>query len=803
MGKIARPLIVVGLWMLIVMQGKVSPAHIERTTNDYGQARTVYIVHMDQSPTDGVSTPEAALSRYTQLLQTLKPASTLDSKSESAILPLHVYSSVCHGFSAHLTSEEAEALKHVNGVLAVYPDTMVPLLTTRTPEFLGLTTSLRNLWLDGDLKEDVIIGMIDTGVWPESESFSDEGLGPVPARWKGICESGEDFNATHCNNKMIGARYYFFGMEKHMSSVAPSKKPGKGVILSPRDDDGHGTHTASTAAGSMVPNANLFGSANGTARGMAPKARIAMYKVCWQFTNGEMCLMSDILKAIDDSVADGVDIISMSLGGYALPYTKDMLSIGTFGAMNKGVFVSCAAGNNGPNLQTVTNVSPWMMTVAAGTVDRAFPANLELGNGKIIPGQSMYQLKDGVADNAVQLITGADAALNDTSKATLCLSGSLDPSLAKGRIVVCARGTNGRIEKGAEVLAAGGAGMVLYNTDVWGEDTVADPHFLPATHVGPKAGVALLAYMSGTPNPVGKFQFLGTQLGVTPAPAVAIFSSRGPNSVTPEVLKPDISAPGVNILAAWSPNLSITRVRSDPRFVDFNIISGTSMATPHITGLAALLKAAHPDWSPAAIKSAMMTTASRIDNTGGKMVDSATMAEATPFEYGAGQVQPEKALDPGLVYDMGPQDYVDFLCAVNVTGEDLKLFTSYNKKLSCPKKSVGVENLNYPSFSAVFKERPSRSHISMKMKRTLTNVGSAKSTYSSQVIAPSDVKITITPSVLKFHTKNQKKKFTVKVKTVNTPDSSLTNTTVTSFAYLVWTNGVHVVQSPIAISLHK
>ncbi|KAG0570034.1 hypothetical protein KC19_6G134200 [Ceratodon purpureus] len=753
MEKIARPLVVVGLWMLFVMQGKVSPAHIDfkernsfvPTTDDYGQTRTTYIVHMDQSPTHGASNPEAALSRYTQLLQMLKSASTLDSSSRSAILPLHVYSSACHGFSAHLTSDEAEALKQVNGVLAVYPDTIVPLLTTRTPELLGLTTSSRNLWLDGDLKEDIIIGMIDTWVWPENKSFSDEGLRLVPTRWKGICESGENFNASYCNNKMIGARYYFSGMEKQLSSVTHSKAYGKMLIRSPRDDDGHRSHTASTAPGSMVPNANMFGCANGIARGMAPKARIVAY------------------KAINDSVADGVDIISPSPGGPILPYVKDSIAIGTFGAMSKGVFVSCSAGNNGPKLQTVTNVSPWMMTVGAGTVDRAFPANLGLGDGKIIPRQSMYQLKaNGVADNAIQLITGADATLNDTSKAALCMSGSLDHSLAKGRIVVCERGINGHIQKGAEVLVAAGTSMVLYNTDAEGEDTIFDAHYLLATHVCAEAGAALLAYMSGTSNPVEKFQFLGMQLGVTPALAVASFSSRRRNSLTPDVLKPDISAPGVNILAAWSPNLSITKIRFDPRFVDFNIISGTSI--------------------PAAIKSAMMTTASRIDNMGGKMVDAATMAEATPFENGAGQVQPEKALNPGLVYDMGPQDYVDFLCAFNITPEDMKLFTAYNKYLV---------------------ERPFCSHISMKMKRTLTNVGSAKSTYSSQIIAPSDVKITVTPSVLKFHTKNQKKKFTVKVKLVNTPDSSLKNTTVTSFAYLVWTNGVHVVQSPITISLHK
>ncbi|KAG0559501.1 hypothetical protein KC19_10G110000 [Ceratodon purpureus] len=793
MEKIAGVVVLFGLWVLITGQGAATPVHVNlndrklstpTTDQDHGQTRT-YIAHMTHSLTHGNF--EMALSKYSQLLQTVKQASAH---------PLHVYHSACHGFSAHLTSQEAEALRQVDGVLGVFPDKEISLQTTRTPEFLGLST-LKGLWPDGHFGDDVIVGMIDSGVWPESNSFSDVGLGPIPARWKGTCETGPGFNTSHCNRKLIGARYFYAAYEKKYNISLNSTRE----FMSARDAQGHGTHTASTAAGSPVSSANLFGSANGTARGMAPKARIAVYKVCWLDGN---CAESDILAAIDQAVADGVDIISLSLGDPVVPYTQDNLAIGAFGAVKKGIFVSCAGGNNGSfGLGTVTNIAPWVMTAAASTVDRTFPANVELGDGQILSGLSLYQLGGG---QAAQLIAGVNASTagNDTASAK-CLAGSLNPALVKGKIVVCERGENLPVEKGAEVQAVGGAGMILTNTALEGESIRADAHYLPSSHVGARAGSTILTYMNANPSPVGKFQFVGSQLGVKPAPMVASFSSRGPNSLTPQVLKPDIAAPGVNILAAWTGAVGPSNVNPpDTRKVDFNIISGTSMACPHITGLAALLKAAHPDWSPSAIKSAMMTTATLLDNTGGAITDQATNAEANPFLYGSGHVQPERALDPGLVYDMGPQDYVNFLCASNVTAQEILLFT-HNETATCPESPVRIEDMNYPSFSAVFEEAPSLLPISMNMTRTVTNVGNANATYTAQVVAPSGIQITVQPDVLSFLAMNETKNFTLQVTTVNTPDSSLEGISVTQFAFLVWSDGpgTHLVQSPIAISVYK
>ncbi|KAG0561397.1 hypothetical protein KC19_9G061800 [Ceratodon purpureus] len=805
MDMIAARIVLLGLWMLVAGHwGQASPVHIDLndrrllapTAGEYHGDTGTYIVHMDKSSTHSLLAPlETPLSRYSQLLQTLKQDMTLVVNGKPATLPIHVYSSVCQGFSARLTSQEAAALRKMTGVLAVYPDAIRYQHTTRTPEFLGLSSS-NGLWPDSHFGDDVIIGVLDTGVWPERDSFSDAGLGPVPARWKGICETGKDFNVSHCNNKLIGARYYVAGYEAALNATG---KPLNESLesRSPRDTDGHGTHTASTAAGSEVPGANLFGLANGTARGMAPKARIAVYKVCW--IGG--CHDSDILAAFDQAVADGVDIISLSAGGPALRYNA--IAIGAFGAMEKGVFVSCSAGNEGPGLGTVENFAPWIMTVAASTIDRDFPANVILANGQILQGQSLYVGK-GLPSNVTQMITGADATTGNVTDSTLCAPGSLNPAFVTGKIVVCKRGVIDRVVKGAVVLAAGGAGMILYNGAADGGGVVADPHVLPAIHVDAKMGVNILAYMKSTATPIGNIQFQGTRYNVK-APIVADFSSRGPSVVNPQVAKPDITAPGVNILAAWTGAAGPTNLEFDTRRVNFNIISGTSMSCPHISGLGALLKAAHPDWGPAAIKSAMMTTATIRDNGQVDVItDQFDGAEATPLQYGSGHVRPEMALDPGLVYDLGFQDYVNFLCASNYTARAIELFTTtHNETITCPRSPIRVEDLNYPSFVAIFTQPPSMLSITMNMTRTVTNVGNANATYRAQIVQPPDTVITVYPDVLSFSAVNEKKSFTIEVTTVNAPSATQSNVPVFTFGFLVWTDGVRAVQSPISIIVFK
>ncbi|KAK6914632.1 Peptidase S8/S53 domain [Dillenia turbinata] len=313
---------------------------------------------------------------------------------------------------------------------------------------------------------------------------------------------------------------------------------------SPRDSDGHGTHTASIAAGRYVFPASTLGYARGVAAGMAPKARLAAYKVCWNAG----CYDSDILAAFDAAVSDGVDVISLSVGGVVVPYYLDAIAIGAFGASDAGIFVSASAGNGGPGGLTVTNVAPWVTTVGAGSIDRDFPAEVKLGNGKIIAGESVYS-GPGLDPSRLYTLTYAGSEGGDGYSSSLCLEGSLDPNFVKGKIVVCDRGINSRAAKGEVVRKAGGIGMILANGVFDGEGLVADCHVLPAAAVGATSGDLIRRYVSTSSkskNPAtATIVFRGTRLGLKPAPVVASFSARGPNPESPEILKPDAIDPGL------------------------------------------------------------------------------------------------------------------------------------------------------------------------------------------------------------------------------------------------------------------
>jgi subtilisin family serine protease len=728
-------------------------------------------------------------------LQALEGAQILE--GVSAVGPeglMHVYDTVFHGFSAKLTPQEASYMESMPGVLSLYPDGVKQLHTTRTPEFLGLSTT-NGLWPESDYGEDVIIGVLDTGVWPESSSFSDNDMGPVPERWRGICESGTAFSSSACNKKLIGARFFCQGYEAASGPMNESLE-----YRSPRDSEGHGTHTSSTAGGRDVANASLLGYAEGTARGMAPLARIAVYKICWEVG----CYDSDILAAFDRAVADGVDIISLSVGGAVVPYSIDSIAIGSFGASKKGIFVSCSAGNKGPGPFTVSNIAPWIMTVGASTLDRAFPANVLLNDGTTVHGVSLYS-GPGIGNEPLPLIYSADAGkeddsgLNTRESARVCLAGSLDPNLVSGKVVLCERGSNARVEKGAAVLAAGGAGMILANTEIDGEGLIADSHVLPATSVGNNGGQVILSYIRTVKDPKVTIEFEGTVLNVKPAPVVASFSSRGPNSETPQILKPDVVGPGVNILAAWTGAAGPTGLAFDTRRVNFNLISGTSMSCPHISGIGALLRAAHPDWSPAAIKSALMTTASRFDNWKGILYDEATGNVSSPFDFGAGAVQPQKANNPGLVYDIVTRDYVNLLCALKYTPKQIQVLNI--ETVVCPSTAILPNNFNYPSFAAIF-EATALVPQSATFIRTVTNVGLPNSTYTFSTLSPEGVTITVEPEVLVFTALHEKQTFTLHVE-VKWQGELSPHERDTKFAYLTWTDGIHDVQSPVAITRNR
>ncbi|XP_010552189.1 PREDICTED: subtilisin-like protease SBT1.5 [Tarenaya hassleriana] len=711
---------------------------------------------------------------------------------------IHTYDTVFHGFSARLSAEDAQQLMDLPHVISIIPEQVRRLHTTRSPEFLGLTTTDKaGLLKESDFGSDLVIGVIDTGIWPERPSFNDKALGPVPSKWKGQCFVSDDFPATVCNRKLVGARYFCGGYEATNGKMNETTE-----YRSPRDSDGHGTHTASIAAGRYVFPASTLGYARGVAAGMAPKARLAAYKVCWN----SGCYDSDILAAFDAAVADGVDVVSLSVGGVVVPYYLDAIAIGAFGAIDRGIFVSASAGNGGPGGMTVTNVAPWMTTVGAGTIDRDFPADVKLGNGKVVPGVSLYGGPGLDPGRMYAVIYGGSLLGGDGYSSSLCLEGSLDPNMVKGKIVLCDRGINSRATKGEVVRKAGGIGMILANGVFDGEGLVADCHVLPATAVGSSGGDEIRKYISGSgkpgssSEPTATIVFKGTRLGVRPAPVVASFSARGPNPESPEILKPDVIAPGLNILAAWPDKIGPSGVPSDKRRTEFNILSGTSMACPHVSGLAALLKAAHPDWSPAAIRSALMTTAYTVDNRGEPMLEESTGNVSTVMDFGSGHVHPTKAMDPGLVYDLTPYDYVNFLCNSNYTGSNI--VTIARRKADCEgaKRAGHVGNLNYPSLSVVFQQFGD-GKMSTHFIRTVTNVGDSGSVYKVRVRPPSGISVTVEPERLSFRRIGQKLSFLVRVQATAvklSPGGTSVNT-----GYIVWSDGKRNVTSPLVVTLQQ
>ncbi|KAJ3673642.1 hypothetical protein LUZ60_005634 [Juncus effusus] len=721
-----------------------------------------YIIYMN--PAHRPSVHPTASDWYTSELQSL----SIDPSNHL----LYSYSSVAHGFAARLNEDHVPLLQNHPSVLLMVPDPVLNLHTTRSPSFLGLLPTSTPLQTLDSASSDVIIGVLDTGVWPESPSFSsDSSLPPVPDSWKGECEAGVDFAPSFCNRKLIGARSFSRGFHASGGSH-PS-----GEFASPRDQDGHGTHTASTAAGLSVANASLLGYATGTARGMATGARVAVYKVCWM----SGCLGSDILAGIDQAVSDGVDILSLSLGGGAAPYFRDTIAVGAFGAAERGVFVSCSAGNSGPSASSVANSAPWIATVGAGTLDRDFPAYATLGSGVRFAGVSLYS-GPPMGPKMVPIVYGSNK--NNASK--LCLAGTLDPVRVKGKIVLCDRGVNARVEKGAVVKLAGGAGMILANTAASGEELVADSHLLPAVAVGKKTGDKIRNYVVNNKRAKGVITFGGTVLGIKPSPVVAAFSSRGPNVVVPEILKPDLIGPGVNILAGWSGAAGPTGLVKDDRRTQFNIVSGTSMSCPHISGVAALLKAAHPDWSPAALKSALMTTSYTSDNTNSPLIDASGGQIANVFAYGAGYVDPQKALSPGLIYDIATEDYISFLCSLRYDAQHIQVITK-RSEVSCAKKS-NPGNLNYPSFSVGFGKKNV-----VKYTREVTNVGPSGSVYDVKVSGPDFVSVKVKPVRLVFKSVGQKARYSVTF-----VSKSSGNITSEAFGWLGWVNAQNVVRSPIA-----
>ncbi|KAL5710963.1 hypothetical protein ACHQM5_021466 [Ranunculus cassubicifolius] len=598
----------------------------------------VFIIHMDVS-----AMPKSFTDHHNWYVTTLAYLSTSTSTTSSSLKPLYTYYHAIHGFSAKLSALELKSLEDQPGFISAIRDVQVTLDTTHTPRFLQLNSNYgawpasnyrrdviiglvdTGIWpesqsfRDAGMPEvpsrwkDVIIGLVDTGIWPESQSFRDAGMPEVPSRWKGECEAGTSFSPTLCNRKLIGSRYFNKGLLANVPNVTI-------VENSTRDTEGHGTHTASTAAGSFVEGMpSYFGYATGIASGIAPQSRVAMYKALW----GQLSYTSDVLAAIDKAIDDGVDVLSLSFGSDRVPLYDDPIAIATFSAMEKGIFVAASAGNGGPWPGVLQNAIPWLVTVAAASFDRKFNAIVILGQREhTVVGESLYP--GNTSTQGVPLVF-----VNN------CINAE-DIQKVGYKIVVCCSLSRIFISNSPSVVHC-----------------MRFP--FPSVFLSLEDGQIVLDYIKSTSYPRAGMEFTKTtHIGTAPAP-------------------PDLMGPGTFVLASWTQTIPAAYLGSDQLFSKFNLQTGTSMSCPHVAGIAALLKCAHPEWSPTAIRSAMMTTSDVLDNTGNPIKDSGdSYRDASPLAMGAGHINPNKALEPGLVYDASTDDYVSLLCSLNYTMKQIQ-----------------------------------------------------------------------------------------------------------------------------------
>ena len=618
-------------------------------TNALADARKTYIVQLKDEPAatyvGGVSkmapTRAAQGTRFNiNAPEVVAYVGYLDQKQRSVAQlvgnapVLANYQVVFNGFAARLTEAEVKALRTSADVAEVFEDVAREYQTVSTQDFLGLTAP-GGLWsqtISGSAikGENMIVGIIDGGIWPENPAFADRvdvngnptfdpagslAYNPIPG-FMGSCQAGEGFDpAKHCNNKLIGAKFYnagFLGtgLPKNWTEFYSPRDSNVGSDGKTAGHGGHGDHTASTAAGNSGVTAVVNGLVMGKASGVAPRARIASYKVCWTYddataTDGtgskNSCFNSDSVKAIDDAVKDGVHVLNYSISG-SQTSVADPVEQAFYRASLAGVFVAASAGNSGPANQ-VAHISPWLTTVAASTHDRNFQADVTLGNAAKFSGASTSTVK---VDSA-KLIRAEDAGV-DGGNANLCFSAAptggqvlLDPAKVTGKIVVCTRGTNARVDKSLAVLNAGGIGMILADN---GAGLVAEAHSVPTVHVKQADGNTIKDYVVAQ-GEAATAALSAFYVGKKPAPIMAGFSSRGPNQGDSNILKPDLTAPGVDIIASVSPALTPAQHTGvvDGSFVPgdaYASYQGTSMSSPHVAGLALLLKQAHPTWSPAA-----------------------------------------------------------------------------------------------------------------------------------------------------------------------------------------------------------
>jgi subtilisin family serine protease len=664
---------------------------------------------------------------------------------------IYDYTVANNGVAVKLSAQQAFKLSKLPGVVALSKDQKAKPTTTESPHFLGLDAG-GGIWsqLGGaaNAGAGVVVGVIDSGIWPESTAFAGGTGIPVPADWHGKCVSGEQFDKNlACNDKLIGARYYLGGFSRQ--GIA------KQEFASPRDGSGHGSHTASTAAGNHGTTVRIDGALIGTGSGMAPGAKVAAYKVCWEGKPGVQpgCFNSDSVAAINDAILDGVDVLNFSIGGGSESSVLDPVAQAFRGASNAGVYVANSAGNSGPGASTFDHPAPWVTTVAAATFRRAFQA-VELGNGARYVGASTTPSLLTAAPLATAVSVKLAAAPN--TDASLCFPGTLDPAKATGKIVICDRGVNARIDKSFEVKRAGGVGMVLVNLTP--NSLNGDYHPVPSVHLDNVKGAAVKTY-AGTANPTAKIVPLtAAELAAAPqVPEITDFSSRGPSTTTDgDILKPDIAAPGNDVVAAVAPPTNHGR--------NWDFMSGTSMSSPHMAGIGALMKAKHPTWLPSEIKSALMTSAR----------DTVSSAN-DPFAQGAGFVNPNGAADPGLVYPTTPNEYRSYLISLGV-----QFVPPFNTLPPIEASQLNQASIAIGKLAGI-----------ETVTRRVKNVGSSAATYTPTASVPGFTTV-VSPSALTL-APGESAEFTVQFTRTDAPLGAW------AIGSLAWTDGSHVVRSPIAL----
>jgi subtilisin family serine protease len=574
------------------------------------------------------------------------------------------FTDALNAFTIELTQKQAAAIAQLPQVAYVQRSALRQLLTDRGPQFIGA----QNVWTGGSSSgvhyqgEGVVVGIVDTGANTGHPSFAAIGgdgyhhVNPLGAgHYLGDCAIG----AASCNNKLIGVWSWPVITDTYQGIRPPSGE----------DYNGHGSHTASTAAGNVVNNAPLLGSSLGDGHGtptgfsfakvsgVAPHANIIAYQVCFP-TSG--CPDEALVTGIDQAIQDGVDVINFSIGGSEIFPWDDAVALSFLSARAAGVAVSAAAGNFGPDFYTLAHSAPWYLAVAASTHDRVLnipQKQISLSGGATPPPSfptDSWTTYGGVSATGINGKLVDAAAFGDA----LCASPFAAGTFASNQIVVCARGTVARLAKADNVTAGGAGGLIIVNAGYPNDedDLENDVYPLPGVQLHSWDGQALLAWMAdGGSTHDATISATTITRNIDPAAGdqLADFSSRGPSSTYEGSLSPGISAPGVDIFAAFAdehpfdPGLALSR--------DWAIESGTSMASPHVAGSMALVRQAHPDWTAAEVQSALQMTASETVSYGA--TDWSPAKPAGIYRAGAGRVDVLGAVNAGLVMDETADDF--------------------------------------------------------------------------------------------------------------------------------------------------